>query len=240
MKINYFLVILSVILLLTNVINCKKSSDNKTADEKKSYFSSDLKGKVSYSIGHNIGNSISRSLIEIDEKIFLDGFREGMSGSKSKYSSDEIKMIMMDMEKVLTEKKQDEADFNKKAGMEYLEKNKSDANIIVLPSGVQYKILKEGKGNKPKLSEVVKVNYIGKLIDGTEFESSYNLGRPAAYPVSGVIKGWQEALQLMSVGSKWEIFIPSELGYGEMGSQGVIPPNSVLIFEVELVGIEPN
>jgi len=240
MKIKNFSIFLIAFLLLISISDCKKSSDKKTTVSKKVFFDTALKEKVSYIIGHDIGNNLTTNYIEIDEQIFLNGLKEGLAGKESKYSAVEIKTIMTEMQNILSQRKQEEAEISKKAGIEFLEKNKSDKSIIVLPSGVQYKILKEGKGSKPKLTDAVKVNYTGKLIDGKEFDSSVKLGRPAVFPVNGVIKGWQEALQLMSVGSKWDIFIPAELAYGEMGSQGAIPPNSTLIFEVELLGIEPK
>ncbi len=126
------------------------------------------------------------------------------------------------------------------SGNTFLEENKKKPGVITLPDGLQYKILVEGKGAKPTTNDVVTVNYAGKLTDGTEFDSSYNRGEPATFPVSGVIKGWTEALQLMSVGSTWELYIPPQLAYGEEGAPPAIGPNQTLIFKVELLGIKKS
>jgi FKBP-type peptidyl-prolyl cis-trans isomerase FklB len=126
---------------------------------------------------------------------------------------------------------------NKKEGEAFLAENKKKSGIKALPSGLQYKVITEGKGKSPKATETVTVHYRGTLIDGTEFDSSYKRGQPATFPVGGVIKGWTEALQLMKEGAKWQLVIPSDLAYGESGRQG-IPPNAVLVFEVELVSIQ--
>jgi FKBP-type peptidyl-prolyl cis-trans isomerase len=132
-----------------------------------------------------------------------------------------------------------QGDNNKKEGEAFLAKNKAKKGVKTLPSGLQYKVITEGKGKMPKASDTVTVQYKGTLIDGTEFDSSYKRGQPATFPVSGVIKGWTEALQLMKEGSKWELVIPSDLAYGDKGTQGgPIGSNAVLIFEVELVSIK--
>jgi FKBP-type peptidyl-prolyl cis-trans isomerase FklB len=127
---------------------------------------------------------------------------------------------------------------NKSKGETFLAQNKSKEGVVTLPSGLQYKILKEGSGPKPSASDTVVCNYRGTLVDGKEFDSSYKRGQPATFPVSGVIKGWTEALQLMPVGSKWQLFIPSDLGYGDRGAGADIQPGSTLVFEVELVSIQ--
>jgi FKBP-type peptidyl-prolyl cis-trans isomerase len=127
---------------------------------------------------------------------------------------------------------------NKKEGAEFLEANKTKEGVVTLPSGLQYKILTEGTGPKPAASDTVVCNYRGTLISGTEFDSSYKRGQPASFPVNGVIKGWTEALQLMPVGSKWQLFVPAELGYGDRGAGGEIGPGATLIFEVELLSIQ--
>jgi FKBP-type peptidyl-prolyl cis-trans isomerase FklB len=127
---------------------------------------------------------------------------------------------------------------NKAEGQAFLAKNKTAPGVVTLPSGLQYKILKAGEGKKPTISDTVVCNYRGTFINGTEFDSSYKRNQPLSFPVSGVIKGWTEALQLMPVGSKWQLFIPSDLAYGERGASGAIPPNSMLIFEVELLSIQ--
>jgi FKBP-type peptidyl-prolyl cis-trans isomerase FklB len=135
-------------------------------------------------------------------------------------------------------KRSEESDANKKTGEEFLAANKSKDGVVALPSGLQYKILTAGTGAKPTASDSVECNYRGTLINGTEFDSSSKHGGPATFPVSGVIKGWTEALQLMPVGSKWQLFVPSDLAYGERGAGGDIGPNETLIFEVELLSIK--
>lgn len=133
---------------------------------------------------------------------------------------------------------QSTADKSQAAGAAFLEKNKANPGVVTLPDGLQYKVIKEGKGVKPKMNDTVTVNYEGKLIDGTEFDSSYKRGEPATFPVSGVIAGWTEALQLMKTGSVWELYIPANLAYGEYGAPPVIGPNETLIFKVELIDVK--
>jgi FKBP-type peptidyl-prolyl cis-trans isomerase len=132
------------------------------------------------------------------------------------------------------------AEQNKKTGETFLAENKTKEGVKILPSGLQYKILKQGSGVQPQDADTVEVNYRGTLIDGTEFDSSYKRGQPVSFPVDGIIPGWKEALKLMPVGSKWQLFIPSSLAYGEKGAGGEIGPNATLIFEVELLAIKPN
>jgi FKBP-type peptidyl-prolyl cis-trans isomerase FklB len=142
------------------------------------------------------------------------------------------------MRKKQQEKMQEEGSVNKKEGDAFLAANKGKDGVVTLPSGLQYKIIKEGTGPKPTTNDTVMCNYKGTLIDGKEFDSSYKRGQPATFPVGGVIKGWTEALQLMPVGSKWQLFIPSDLAYGDRGAGADIGPGSTLIFEVELMSIE--
>jgi FKBP-type peptidyl-prolyl cis-trans isomerase FklB len=228
----YLFFLVSLLILLSSV-SCKKSNN---ADKKNS---KDFDAKVSYLIGREYGKDMKRRNIDIINSAFVTGFKEGLKGIKSKYSTDEERMILEEFQFVMNLKKTQLAEKNKKDGIDFLEKNKKLSGIITLPSGLQYKVITEGNGAIPKAKDSVRVNYIGKLIDGTEFDNSNSRKEPTILNVSGVIKGWQEALQLMKVGSKWEICIPSELGYGEQ-SQNVIPANSVLIFELELLSIEPQ
>jgi FKBP-type peptidyl-prolyl cis-trans isomerase FklB len=201
------------------------------------------KEKASYAIGMNIGKSLHKDSVDVDPSIFARGLKDGMAGNKSLLTDEEIKTTMMalqaDVTKKQSEKKLQIGEANKKAGDAFLAANKSKEGVVTLPSGLQYKILKAGTGPKPTASDSVVCNYKGKLLDNTEFDSSYKSGKPepVTFPVSGVIKGWTEALQLMPVGSKWQLFIPSDLAYGPGGRPG-IEPNATLVFEVELVSIQ--
>lgn len=201
--------------------------------------------KVSYAIGMNIGASFKRQGIDVDPNLFMQGLKEASSGGKTLLTEDEERAILTryqtELRAKMEEKAKQAAETNKKEGEAFLAANKSKEGVVTLPSGLQYKILKEGAGPKPAATDTVECNYRGTLINGAEFDSSYKRGQPTKFPVSGVIKGWTEALQLMPVGSKWQLFIPSELAYGERGTPGGgIGPNSTLIFEVELMNIEPK
>jgi len=199
------------------------------------------KDKVSYAIGLDMAQNLKRNEIEIDPDVLARAIKEVMSGSKPEMTEQEIKETLMLLQKDVQAKQQEKSkalgEKNKKDGDEYLAKNKKKDGVKTLPSGLQYKVITEGKGKTPKASDTVTVNYAGTLIDGSEFDSSYKRGQPATFPVGGVIKGWTEALQLMKEGSKWQLVIPAGLAYGEQGRPG-IPPNSVLIFDVELLSIK--
>jgi FKBP-type peptidyl-prolyl cis-trans isomerase FklB len=200
------------------------------------------KDKTSYAIGLNIGKSLQRDSIDADPKIVLQGLQDALSGNKALLSDDEVKATMMalqqDVRQKQEEKQQALMETNKKEGQSFLSSNSTKEGVVTLPSGLQYKILTQGTGAKPSASDTVVCNYRGTLLDNTEFDSSYKRGQPASFPVSQVIKGWTEALQLMPVGSKWQLFIPSDLAYGERGQGSTIAPNATLIFEVELLSIQ--
>jgi FKBP-type peptidyl-prolyl cis-trans isomerase FklB len=200
------------------------------------------KDKQSYAIGLNIGKSLHRDSVDIDPKILLRGLQDAVNDGKSLLTDDEIKTTMMalqtDVRQKQEAKRQALIESNKKEGQTFLAANATKEGVVTLPSGLQYKILKEGTGSKPTASDTVVCNYRGTLLDNTEFDSSYKRGQPATFPVGRVIKGWTEALQLMPVGSKWQLFIPADLAYGERGQGPVIGPNATLIFEVELLSIQ--
>jgi FKBP-type peptidyl-prolyl cis-trans isomerase FklB len=200
------------------------------------------KDKASYAIGLNIGKSLHKDSVEVDPNILARGLKDAMAGSKSLLTDDEIKATMMalqaDVNKRQGEKMQQLGDANKKAGDAFLAANKTKEGVVTLPSGLQYKILTQGTGPKPTASDSVVCNYKGTLLDHTEFDSSIKRGQPATFGVGQVIKGWTEALQLMPVGSKWQLFIPSDLAYGARGPSPAIGPNATLIFEVELLSIQ--
>ena len=189
--------------------------------------------KISYALGLSIGNNFQNSGINnLQVEDFVKGLNDVLSGAQPAISYDEAKQVINEFFMNLQKQK---LELNKKAGEEFLTINKGKAGVVTLPSGLQYQVLQNGEGAKPTASDKVKCHYHGTLINGTVFDSSVQRGQPAVFGVSQVIPGWVEALQLMSVGSKWRLFIPSELAYGEQGAGDVIEPNSTLIFDVELL-----
>jgi FKBP-type peptidyl-prolyl cis-trans isomerase FklB len=201
------------------------------------------KDKISYAIGLDVGNGLKKNEIDVDADIVARAIKDILAGNKPLMTDEEVKTTITGLQKDLQAKQQERmkalGDKNKKEGEAFLAKNKTKEGVKTLPSGLQYKVITQGKGKTPMASDTVTVQYRGTLIDGTEFDSSYKRGQPATFPVSGVIKGWTEALQLMKEGSKWQLVIPSDLAYGASGTQGgPIGPNAVLIFDVELVSIK--
>jgi len=202
--------------------------------------SMDEKSKVSYALGMNFGKGARQNDIEVDESAFLQGLHDGRNGTAI-LSDTELKQVLSEFQHTMQAKAQKKraelAAKNKADGEAFLNNNKSAPGVITLTNGLQYKVITEGSGPIPSATDSVKVNYRGTLLDGTEFDSSYKRGQPAQFAVGGVIKGWTQALEQMKVGSKWQLFIPSDLAYGEQGSRS-IPPNSTLIFEVELLSAQ--
>ena len=201
------------------------------------------KDKQSYAIGLNVGQSLHRDGIVVDPKILARGLQDAMAGGKVLLTDDQIKTVMTDLKNQVRQEQEAKrlaaAETNKKEGAAFLAANATKPGVVTLPSGLQYKILTAGTGPKPAADDRVVCNYRGMLLDNTEFDSSYKRGQPSTFPVTGVIKGWTEALQLMPVGSKWQLFIPADLAYGERG-QATIEPNATLVFEVELLSIAPK
>lgn len=200
------------------------------------------KEKLSYAIGMNIGQSMKKDSLDIDPAILARAVKDALTGAKPAMTEEQARVTMNVFRAEMMKKQQAEAqkagDANKQAGEKFLAENKTKAGVVTLPSGLQYKIIKEGDGPKPTASDTVVTNYRGTLINGTEFDSSYKRNEPATFPVGQVIKGWTEALQLMPVGSKWQLFIPSNLAYGERSPGGEIGPNSTLVFDIELLSIQ--
>jgi FKBP-type peptidyl-prolyl cis-trans isomerase len=200
------------------------------------------KDKFSYALGMNLGTSLHRQSVPVDPNILLRGLKDSLAGGKTLLTEDQAKAALTEVQNEMRKKQQEQmqaaGETNKKEGDAFLAANKGKEGIVALPSGLQYKILTPGTGPKPTAADTVVCNYRGTLINGTEFDSSYKRGQPATFPVSGVIKGWTEALPLMAVGSKWQLFIPSDLAYGERAPGPEIGPNSTLIFEVELLSIQ--
>jgi FKBP-type peptidyl-prolyl cis-trans isomerase FklB len=201
------------------------------------------KDKQSYAIGLNVGKSLHRDSVEVEPKFVLQGLEDALGDGKILLTDDQIKTLMTDLQNQVQQKREEkrlaEAETNKKDGAAFLAANATKEGVVTLPSGLQYKVMTAGTGPKPSATDSVVCNYRGSLLDSTEFDSSYKRGQPVTLNVGGVIKGWTEALQLMPVGSKWQLFIPPDLAYGDRG-QGPIGPNSTLIFEVELLSIQPK
>ena len=191
--------------------------------------------KVSYALGLSIGNNFQNSGInDLQIEDFVKGLKDILGGQTPEISYDEAKQVINDY---FMELQKEKFEINKKAGEEFLNINKGKAGVVTLPSGLQYQVLQKGEGPTPTASDNVKCHYHGTLINGTVFDSSVQRGEPAVFGVSQVIPGWVEALQLMPVGSKWRLFIPSNLAYGEHGAGEAIEPNSALVFDVELLDI---
>jgi FKBP-type peptidyl-prolyl cis-trans isomerase len=201
------------------------------------------KEKASYALGMKIGGDLRRQGANeaVDPAITARGFKDALSGSKTLMTEDEQRAALMQLQNEVREKQQAKAHMEgaaaRKEGDAFLAANKSKEGVVTLPSGLQYKILTAGAGPKPTATDTVTCNYRGTLLNGKEFDSSYKRGHPESFPVGGVIKGWTEALQLMPVGSKWQLWIPPDLGYGDHGAGSDIGPGETLVFEVELLSI---
>jgi len=198
--------------------------------------------RMGYGLGASMGRQFRNDKLQVDADALARGVRDGFSSEKLAMSDEEITAAMQQLQKSHTERMQAEqkqiAEKNRADGEAFLKQNSTKEGVVTTESGLQYKVVTAGTGPKPSKDDTVKVHYRGTLIDGTEFDSSYKRGEPVTFPVGGVIPGWVEALQLMPVGSKWELYIPSDLAYGPGGAGGQIGPNSVLTFEVELLSIE--
>jgi FKBP-type peptidyl-prolyl cis-trans isomerase FklB len=201
------------------------------------------KDKASYALGMKIGSDLRKQGVNasVDPAVAARGFKDALAGTKSQLTDDEVRAALTQLQSQVRDKQMakahEEGGAAHKAGEEFLAANKGKEGVVTLPSGMQYKILTAGSGPKPTASDTVSCNYKGTLLNGKEFDSSYKRGHPETFPVGGVIKGWTEALLLMPVGSKWQLFIPADLAYGDRGAGGDIGPGETLIFEVELLSI---
>jgi FKBP-type peptidyl-prolyl cis-trans isomerase FklB len=192
--------------------------------------------KVSYSLGLSVAENLIKSGIKkLDVDAFVRGVRHGLGEGKAELTDQEVNRILNEY---FSNIQNQAGEVNKAEGQKFLADNSKKEGIITLASGLQYQVISDGQGTKPKLNDKVKCHYHGTLIDGTVFDSSVQRGTPAVFPVNGVIAGWVEALQLMNVGAKWRLFVPSNLAYGDRGAGGQIGPNTCLIFDVELIAIE--
>ena len=201
----------------------------------------DEKVRVSYSVGYQVGGDFKRQGVDINPEVLLNGVQDALAGNDPLMPPQEMRTTLVDLQKKLAatqkQKMKAEAEKNLSEGKAFLEGNGEKEGVKTLPSGLQYKVIKEGSGRTPKADDTVTVHYRGTLIDGTEFDSSYSRGEPVTFRTDRVIVGWKEALQLMKEGAKWQLFIPPELGYGDK-SAGRIEPNSTLIFDVELISVK--
>ncbi len=198
--------------------------------------------KISYSLGYSIGRDFSQKQLDIDADVLLRGMQDALADRTTALSEEEMRQAMMNLQKKMMAQQQQQvqqlADQNEQAGKAFLTENRQKEGVKTTMSGLQYKVISKGTGKKPGQGDKVTVHYRGRLLDGTEFDSSYKRNKPATFPVGGVIPGWTEALQLMKEGAKWQLFIPAKLAYGEKGAGPMIGPNATLIFDVELLSIE--
>jgi len=218
-----------------------KKAPTSTAATTQSTLTTD-KQRDSYALGMNVGRGLAQQPVDLDVTTFMQGIRDALEKHKSQLTDDQIKAALAQLQSQANTKAEAEnhalGEANVKQGEEFLTSNKTKPGVVALPSGLQYKIITTGTGPKPTAGDTVVCDYRGTLINGKEFDSSYRRGQPASFPVGGVIKGWTEALQMMPVGSKWELFIPPDLAYGSRGAGADIGPNATLIFEVELHSIK--
>jgi len=197
--------------------------------------------RIKYRLGYQVGGDLKRQQVEVDGDILLRGIRDAMNGTTPLLGEEEMHQTLIELKRrvvaLQAQERAAEQQKNLQAGEAFLAENAKQDGVVVLASGLQYRVLEAGTGKQPAATDTVTVHYRGTLIDGTEFDSSYSRNKPATFRADRVIKGWQEALQLMQEGAKWELFIPAKLGYGERGA-GKIKPNSALVFEVQLIKVE--
>lgn len=245
-KTSIALVMLAFLFNVVTPVEAQKSQKKNDKDGKHETAATALVLKthqdtISYIIGRDIGNNMKTNDISITPEIMLAGMKDGISGIDTVFSPEATDQIMMVFQQEMMAKKQkkesDEASAVKAAGAAFLAENKTKPGVVELPSGLQYKVITEGSGDKPTADDTVEVHYTGTLTDGTVFDSSVERGETIKFPLSNVIRGWTEGVQLMSPGAKYMFYIPSSLAYGDKGT-GPIPGGSVLIFEVELISIE--
>ena len=200
------------------------------------------KERMSYGIGVDVARNFQRLGLDLDLDVLINAMRDVYSGGKLLMSEEDLRAAKSVYQAELTEKQvaatRRAAEENRKAGVAFLAQNKNKPGVVTLPSGLQYRILKAGDGKTPTATDTVECHYRGTLLDGTEFDSSYSRGQPAKLTLSAIISGWREALKLMPVGSKWQLFVPPELAYGERGNGRGIGPNATVVFEMELLAIK--
>lgn len=200
------------------------------------------KDRISYTIGVGVARNVQQQDIQVDPDVLLKGLKDALAGDKLLLTEEDLRKTMTDLQSELAQKqiqaREQAAEGNRKEGEAFLAANGAKQDVVTLPSGLQYKVIKAGDGRKPTDTDTVECHYRGVFLSGTEFDSSYRTGKPAAFKVAGVIRGWSEALKLMPVGSTWRLFIPPQLAYGAAGAGRTIGPNTTLVFDVELLGIK--
>lgn len=227
---------LGLIILSAALAGCQQSG------EKQSWEFQSQKDTVSYSIGIDVGRSFSSQQLDLTPKFVAKGIEDAMTGNDLLMADKDMEEALQRFQEEMMTKhdasQKDQSGENKKEGEEFLAANKVKEGVVTTESGLQYKVIRKGTGRTPKKTDTIETHYRGTLINGKEFDSSYERGQTANFPVSGVIKGWTEALQLMKEGAKWELYIPSELAYGARGAGNNIGPDATLIFEIELIAIK--
>ena len=200
--------------------------------------------KAVYALGLRVGSDLREKEVKLSPEIFGQGLKDGLEGSQPKLGEEELRQALMEFSRQVQTRQlaklKEVGEKNLAEGQAFLKANQAKPEVKTTASGLQYKVVTAGKGKTPKTTDTVMVNYRGRLIDGTVFDDSYQRGQPAVFELGGIIRGWQEALQLMKEGDRWEIYIPSELAFGPQGAGPQIGPNSALVFEVELIKVNPE
>lgn len=196
--------------------------------------------KLGYTVGHQLGQTLRNDKDKLDVEALIQGLRDQLTGAKPALTAEQMTAVAQAYQKQVLAQRQALAAKNAKAATDFLATNAKRPGVVVLPSGLQYESLKKGAGATPTVQDAVRVHYRGTLRDGTEFDSSYKRGTPTVLPVGRVVPGWREALTRMKVGDRWKLYVPPALAYGEKGAPGRLGPNELLVFEVELLGIEPK
>lgn len=226
---RYLLVIAVGGVLLTGVCTAGEKIDLKTEND-----------RVNYSIGYQIVGDFIHQVVELNPQVLVQGIEDALEGTEPLMTTDEMRTTLVNMKKRIRAEKSAQAAAQNTKAEAFLAENATKDGVKTLPSGLQYKVMNEGSGATPGATDKVTVHYRGTLVDGTEFDSSYSRNKPATFSVNRVIPGWTEALQLMQEGDQWQLFIPAKLGYAERGFGNKIPPNSMLIFEVELLSVNTD
>jgi len=233
-----YLRLFAVMIMLTYLAGCAPEEASSASELKLDT----PKNRISYTIGVNIGQDFKSQNMDVDPDLLLMGLKDTLSGKELQLTEEEmvqeIQNFQQEMQAKMAAEMEEKAAENKASGEAFLAENAKQEGVVVTESGLQYKIIEPGQGDSPGPADVATVHYRGTLIDGTQFDSSYDRGQPASFPVGGVIAGWSEALQLMKPGAKWQLSIPAELAYGERGAGQDIGPNSTLLFDVELISVE--